>query len=97
MWQERPGFSRKAISLRAALSRIFTEELPCGLAFQEQARLDCPPVDAVPLNLNCRDEIIPILRALQHVYEHALLRDEILEPIGKDVNPAAAPTVVARA
>jgi IS5 family transposase len=56
------------------------------VAFVEQPRLDCPPVDAVPLNVNCRDEIIPILRALQHVYSQAPLRDEILEVIGKDVN-----------
>jgi hypothetical protein len=56
------------------------------LAFQEQLRLDCPPVDAVSLNLNCRDEIIPILRALQHVYGQAQLRCEILDLIGKDVN-----------
>jgi IS5 family transposase len=61
------------------------------LAFQEQPRLDCPPVDAVPLNLNCRDEIIPILRALQHVYEQAQLRREILDLIGNDVNPDSSP------
>jgi hypothetical protein len=56
------------------------------LAFQEQPRLDCPPVAAVPLNLNCRDEIIPILRALQHVYEQTPVRNEVLALIGKDVN-----------
>ncbi len=56
------------------------------LALHEQPRLDCPPVDAVPLNLNCRDEIIPILRALQHVYGQVPLRREILEWVGKDVN-----------
>ena len=56
------------------------------VAFQEQPRLDCPPVDAVPLNLNCRDEIIPILRALQHVYGDIGLRQEILDLIGNDVN-----------
>lgn len=56
------------------------------LAFQKQPRLDCPPVAAVPLNLNCRDEIIPILRALQYVYEQAQVRDEVLALIGKDVN-----------
>src|SRR3954471_11485189 len=61
------------------------------VAFQEQPRLDCPPVTAVPLNLNCRDEIIPILRALQHVYEQARLRDEILNLIGKDVNSDSSP------
>ena len=39
------------------------------VAFHEQPRLDCPPVDAVRLNLDCRDEIIPILRAL-HMSTH---------------------------
>ena len=61
------------------------------VAYQEQPRLDCPPVDAVPLNLNCRDEIIPILRALQHVYGQAQLRCEILELIGNDVNGDSSP------
>jgi transposase, IS5 family len=61
------------------------------VAFQEQPRLDCPPVDAVPLNLNCRDEIIPILRALQHVYGQVQLRREILELVGKDVNAGSSP------
>jgi IS5 family transposase len=61
------------------------------VAFQEQPRLDCPPVDAVLLNPNCRDEIIPILRALQHVYAHTPLRRELLDLIGKDVNPDSSP------
>jgi transposase, IS5 family len=49
-------------------------------------RLDCLPISAVQLNLNCRDEIIPILRALQHVYAAAPLRRELLALVGKDVN-----------
>jgi hypothetical protein len=60
------------------------------LAYQEQPRLDCPAVDLVPLNFNCRDEIIPILRALQHVYGNAQLRREILDLVGKDVNRASS-------
>src|SRR5215207_2328249 len=60
------------------------------LAFPEP-RLDCPPVDAVLLNLNCRDEIIPILRALQHLYGQAPLRREILDLVGKDVNGDSSP------
>lgn len=55
------------------------------LAFQEQPRLDCPEVSRVQLNLNCRDEIIPILRALQHVYEDVPLRRRILDLVGRDV------------
>ena len=51
-----------------------------------QERLDCLPVPQVKLNLSCRDEIVPILRALQHVYEDSELRGELLRVVGKDVN-----------
>jgi hypothetical protein len=51
-----------------------------------EKRLDCRPISEVRLNLECRDEIIPILRALQHVYGDAELRRELLALVGKDVN-----------
>jgi hypothetical protein len=60
------------------------------LAFPE-LRLDSLPVGAVKLNLECRDEIIPILRALQHLYDQAGLRDELLALVGKDVNGDTSP------
>jgi hypothetical protein len=49
-------------------------------------RLDCPPISEVKLNLQCRDEIIPILKALQHIYGDEKRRREILDQVGKDVN-----------
>jgi IS5 family transposase len=56
-------------------------------------RLACPeeglnrlPIAQVNLNVNCRDEIIPILRALQHLYANGALRDELLQLVGEDVN-----------
>ncbi len=55
------------------------------LALPEE-RLDCLPITELKLNVNCRDEIIPILRALQHVYGDAKLRRELLSLVGKDVN-----------
>jgi hypothetical protein len=55
-------------------------------AFDPQPRLDCPPIEDVLLNTKCRDEIIPILRALQHVYGAPELRRLILNLVGKDVN-----------
>jgi transposase, IS5 family len=51
-----------------------------------EERLDRLPIAQVNLNLNCRDEIIPILRALQHVYAKEALRDELLQLVGEDVN-----------
>jgi hypothetical protein len=59
-------------------------------AFSEQGRLDCRSVAAVPLNLNGRDEIIPVLRALQQIYSRPQLREAILELVAADVNRDAA-------
>jgi len=55
-------------------------------AFDPQRRLDCPSIPNVRLNLNCRTEIIPILRALQHIYTRPEVRDSILGAIARDVN-----------
>ena len=51
-----------------------------------QGRLDCSAVASVKLNMDCRDEIIPILRGLQHIYSQPALRDEILQLVTSDVN-----------
>lgn len=58
-------------------------------AFCSQRRLDCRGVLGVELNLNCRDEIIPVLRALQHLYSQPELRSEILDLIAQDINQEA--------
>ena len=55
-------------------------------AVDRQRRLDCPSIAQLRLNLNCRTEIVPILRALQHIYSRPELRDPILRLIGRDVN-----------
>ena len=59
------------------------------LACPEQ-RLDCLPISAVTLNLDCRDELIPILRSLQHLYADAPVRRELLGLVGKDVNKSTS-------
>jgi hypothetical protein len=64
-------------------------DLPGGIDMRvacPEQRLDCLPINNVTLNLDCRDEIIPILRALQHLYGNAQLRRELLGLVGKDVN-----------
>jgi transposase, IS5 family len=55
-------------------------------AFDRQRRLDCPSVTKVSLNINCRNETIPILRGLQHIYSTSKVRDFILKAIARDVN-----------
>ena len=52
-------------------------------AFSPQQRLDCRRISEVELNLNCRDEIIPILAGLQHIDSQPRLRDEL---VARDVN-----------
>jgi hypothetical protein len=56
-----------------------------------QRRFDCEAIENVELNLECRDEIIPILFALQHIYGNAELRDEVLRLVGQDVNATSRP------
>jgi IS5 family transposase len=56
--------------------------------FDPQLRLDCPGIPDVRLNTECRDEIIPILRALQHIYGRPALREELLDAVAQDVNGA---------
>jgi len=56
------------------------------IAFDPQLRLDCAPVLDVRLNTACRDEIIPILTALQHIYARPTLRDSLLDAVAQDVN-----------
>jgi IS5 family transposase len=60
-------------------------------AFSAQRRLDCQSVPKVALNFNCRDEIVPILRALQYIYEQPATRKQILDAIGEDVNRSTDP------
>lgn len=54
--------------------------------FSTQTRFDCQTIPQVKLNLNCRDEIVPILYGLQHIYGQPRLRDEILNLVKHDVN-----------
>ena len=55
-------------------------------SISEQGRLDCPSVTDLHLNVNCRDEIVPILAALQHVYSHQKLCARLMQVIEDDVN-----------
>jgi len=55
-------------------------------AMDRQQRMGCTPILEVALNHNCRDEIIPILCALRHVYSRPEVRDEILRAVAADVS-----------
>lgn len=54
--------------------------------FSRQRRLDCKGIEDVELNFECRHEIVPVLRGLQHVYSQPALRDEILQLVAQDIN-----------
>ena len=51
-----------------------------------QLRMDCVPIEKVALNFESRDEIVPVLAGLQHLYSQIELRAEVLKLIGSDVN-----------
>ena len=55
-------------------------------AYSDQLRFDCLPIEQVTLNFECRDEIVPVLVALQHLYCQQELRDHVTQLIAADVN-----------
>ena len=59
--------------------------------FDPQLRLGATAISDIPLNTRCRDEIIPILTALKHIYGQPTLRDEILDAVAQDVNACSSP------
>jgi len=65
------------------------EEPGMRKAYSKQRRLDSVPINQVELNLDCRDSIIPVLRALQHVYSDWTLTGMALPGIFAGVSAAA--------
>jgi hypothetical protein len=57
------------------------------IAFSNQTRFDCQTIEDIQLNLECRDEIIPLLAALQHLFGQPVLKQQILALVAADVNP----------
>ena len=55
-------------------------------AYEKQRRFDCTPIGELMLNYDCRDEIVPILAGLQHVYACSELRRKVVRLIAEDVN-----------
>lgn len=54
--------------------------------FPTEGRFDLVRIEDVSLNLECRDEIVPILAALQEVFRATELRDTILDLVAGDLN-----------
>lgn len=50
-------------------------------AYPTQLRFDTVLIQNVALNLECRDSIVPVSRALQHVYANRQLTTSILDLI----------------
>jgi hypothetical protein len=58
---------------------------------RKQQYFGCPAVTQVALNVNCRDRMIPILRALQQIYSRPQLRRKALDLIAQDVSEDTDP------
>ncbi|HIC35160.1 MAG TPA: ISNCY family transposase, partial [Gammaproteobacteria bacterium] len=59
-------------------------------SYSSQLRLDSLPIDQVPLNFDCRDRIVPVLRSLQHVYSKPEVIAKVMSAIGRDINGSTA-------
>lgn len=58
-------------------------------SYQRQCRFDLSPIANVPLDLECRDEIVPILLGLQHLYTNAELRGKVVRLVAADLNESS--------
>jgi len=54
--------------------------------FDRQLQVGQLPVHELSLNLECRDEIIPVLAGLQFVFSDSRLRTKLMDLVGKDIN-----------
>ena len=55
-------------------------------ACSSQLRLDCQSIEELQLNLNCRDEIVPVLEGLKHVFGQPELRNHLTQLVANDIN-----------
>jgi len=54
--------------------------------YDSQRRFDSTPIGELMLNINCRDEIIPVLAGLQYIYTCARLRQKVVRLVAEDIN-----------
>jgi len=54
--------------------------------YDTQYRFDSSPIAQVQLNLECRDELIPLLAGLQYIYTDNELRRQVVKLVANDVN-----------
>lgn len=54
--------------------------------YEKQRKFDCSPIAEVSLNLECRDETVPVLVGLQHLYIDQKLRNKVVKLVADDLN-----------
>jgi IS5 family transposase len=54
--------------------------------YQRQHRFDRTPIAELTLNYECRDEMIPVLAGLQHLYTCNSLRNKVVKLVAEDIN-----------
>ncbi len=54
--------------------------------YKKQYRFDCTPIAELILNYECRDEVVPVLAGLQHLYTCSSLRNKVVKLVAQDIN-----------
>lgn len=54
--------------------------------YDKQRRFDCTPIGELSLNFECRDETIPVLAGLKHIYTTQSLRQKLVKLVADDLN-----------
>lgn len=55
-------------------------------SYERQYRFQSTPIAELKLNVDCRDEMIPVLAGLKHVYTNGRLRNEVVKLVAADIN-----------
>lgn len=55
-------------------------------SYERQYCFQSTPVAELNLHVDCRDEMIPVLAGLKHVYTTARLRNEVVKLVVADIN-----------
>ncbi len=59
--------------------------------FNRQGQFGLVPISELQLNLECRDEIIPLLTGLQYIFSQSALRSKMIDLVKADVNESTNP------
>jgi hypothetical protein len=80
------GFARCICRQKQKATANLQGGIPVREHYQRQRRFDSTPIAELTLNYECRDEMVPFLAGLQHLYNSPALRNKVVKLVAEDIN-----------